>query len=348
MACNGNNHGPNCQCGWGGVFHGLGLTTEKSLWQRKESYTNPNAKCPRCRASVYFYLSPFGGKVFFDAMGPPWPKHPCTDSFNSSIINDEVKGSSKTMALRDIYRSQPLVALEPGWFHTFCNNIQTVDSDPTVTVFFLGDQGDEKQLFSRIRRDQVDVLWPILLKRSVDRKHYEISTLKAKESEPSELRFTAFVSVNELMNYESALRLQNEITLTKEVLPNLKPAISPKPAIAPKLATERPKLTIDAISGVKEKKQKIKLEEKEKRQKEEATRSAEKAIKKAKERENFTKNSGIDIKKKPKLKLTKSQIREGKKQQQRDLEKKHTLNVDRGPIKTSLELAFENANKKTS
>ena len=69
MACNGNNHGPNCHCGWGGVFHGFGLTTEKSLWQRKESYTNPNAKCPRCGASVYFYLSPFGGKVFFDAMG---------------------------------------------------------------------------------------------------------------------------------------------------------------------------------------------------------------------------------------------------------------------------------------
>lgn len=348
MACNGNNHGPNCQCGWGGVFYGLGLTTEKSLWQRKESYINPNAKCPRCRASVYFYHSPFGGKVFFDAMGPPWPKHPCTDSFNSSINNDEVKGSSKTIALRDINRSQPVVALEPGWFHTFCSNIQTVDSDPTVTVFYLGDQGDEKQLFSRIRRDQVDVLWPILLKRSADRKHYEISTLKAKESEPSEFRFTAFVSVNDLINFENALRLQNEITLTKEVLPNLKSALSPKPAIVPKLNTKRPKLTIDVINGIKEKKQKIKLEEKEKRLKEAADRSAEKVMKKAKEREDFIKNSGIEIKKKPKLKLTKSQIRESKKQQQRDLEKEHTLNVDRGPIKTLLELAFENANKKAS
>ena len=346
MACNGNNHGPSCQCGWGGVFHGLGLTTEKSLWQRKESYTNPNAKCPRCRASVYFYQSPYGGKVFFDAMGPPWPKHPCSDSLNSPINDHEIKGLSKTIGLKDVNRHQPLVALEPEWFHIFCSNIQTVDSDPTVTVFFLGDQGQEKQLFSRIRRDQVDVLWPILLKRSVDRKYYEISTLKAKELVPSELRSKAFLSVSELMNFESALRLRNEISSTKELLPNFKPSIASKPAMDPKSTIERPKLTIDAISGVKEKKQKIKLEE-EKRLKEEAAKSAEKATIKTKESEDFIKNSGISLKKKPKKKLTKSQLRE-KKQRQRDLEKERALNVDRGPIKTALELAFENANKKTS
>lgn len=346
MACNGNNHGPSCQCGWGGVFHGLGLTTEKSLWQRKESYTNPNAKCPRCRASVYFYQSPYGGKVFFDAMGPPWPKHPCTDSLNSPINDHEIKGLSKTIGPKDVNRHQPLLALEPDWFHVFCSNIQTVDSDPTVTVFFLGDQGQEKQLFSRIRRDQVDVHWPILLKRSVDRKYYEISTLKAKELVPSELRSTAFLSVSELMNFESALHLRNEISSTKELLPNFKPSIAFKPAMVPKSTIERPKLTIDAISGVKEKKQKIKLEE-EKRLKEEAAKSAEKATIKTKESEDFIKNSGISLKKKSKKKLTKSQLRE-KKQRQRDLEKEHALNVDRGPIKTALELAFENANKKTS
>ena len=289
MACNGNNHGPSCQCGWGGVFHGLGLTTEKSLWQRKESYTNPNAKCLRCRASVYFYQSPYGGKVFFDAMGPPWPKHPCTDSLNSPINDREIKDLSKTIGLKDVNRHQPLVALEPEWFHIFCSNIQTVDSDPTVTVFFLGDQGQEKQLFSRIRRDQVDVLWPILLKRSVDRKYYEISTLKAKELVPSELRSKAFLSVSELMNFESALRLRNEISSTKELLPNFKPSIASKPAMDPKSTIERPKLTIDAISGVKEKKQKIKLEE-EKRLKEEAAKSAEKATIKTKESEDFIKN----------------------------------------------------------
>ena len=44
------------------------------------SYVNPNACCPVCGASVYFYQSPYGGRVFFDELGPPWPKHPCTDN----------------------------------------------------------------------------------------------------------------------------------------------------------------------------------------------------------------------------------------------------------------------------
>jgi hypothetical protein len=44
------------------------------------SYINPNARCPVCGADVYFYQSPYGGRVFFDELGPPWPKHPCTDN----------------------------------------------------------------------------------------------------------------------------------------------------------------------------------------------------------------------------------------------------------------------------
>jgi hypothetical protein len=202
----------------------------------------------------------------------------------------------------------------------------------------LGDKGEEKKLFSRIRRDQVDVDWPILLRRSTDRKHYEISTLKAKEAEPSELRLTAFFSVIDLLKFERALHVENEIFEINELLPSV------KPVVASKLATARPKLTIDLIKGVKEKKQKIKLEEREKREKEEATRRVEKAINKAKEREDFLKNSVVEITKKPKF--TKHQIRENQKQQQRDLQKERSLNVDQGPVKTALELAFENAKDK--
>jgi hypothetical protein len=44
------------------------------------SYVNPNAHCPVCGKKVFFYQSPFGGRVFFDDLGWPWPKHPCTDN----------------------------------------------------------------------------------------------------------------------------------------------------------------------------------------------------------------------------------------------------------------------------
>lgn len=38
----------------------------------------PNADCPVCGRPVFFYQNGFGSRVFFDDLGPPWPKHPCT------------------------------------------------------------------------------------------------------------------------------------------------------------------------------------------------------------------------------------------------------------------------------
>lgn len=48
------------------------------------SFTVPNARCPECGALVFFYQNASGSKVFFDDIGPPWPKHPCTDFVVSS------------------------------------------------------------------------------------------------------------------------------------------------------------------------------------------------------------------------------------------------------------------------
>jgi len=90
--CNAWNHPPGCDCGWGGEGH-LGrrpvfVNPIRSIVPRHlsrfessyESYVNPNAKCPVCGENVFFYQSSEGGRVFFDELGPPWPKHPCTDS----------------------------------------------------------------------------------------------------------------------------------------------------------------------------------------------------------------------------------------------------------------------------
>jgi hypothetical protein len=50
--------------------------TEKAA----STYISPNAKCPVCEEPVYFYQNEFGSRVYFDELGPPWPKHPCTDN----------------------------------------------------------------------------------------------------------------------------------------------------------------------------------------------------------------------------------------------------------------------------
>lgn len=96
--CNAWNHPVGCTCGWGGdghlggggnnnnsynIFSKMSVHTNRTLL---DTYLNPNAKCPVCGAPVYFYQSPFGGRVFFDEVGPPWPKHPCTSQGNEELI----------------------------------------------------------------------------------------------------------------------------------------------------------------------------------------------------------------------------------------------------------------------
>ena len=50
------------------AMHGIG---DAWHWQNTDSYTVPNAHCPRCPKRVFFYRSPYGGCVYFDDLGPP-------------------------------------------------------------------------------------------------------------------------------------------------------------------------------------------------------------------------------------------------------------------------------------
>lgn len=66
--------------GWCSASNGSSNPKPSKPFQSRESYTNPNAHCPVCGERVFFYQSPAGGRVFFDDLGWPWPKHPCTDN----------------------------------------------------------------------------------------------------------------------------------------------------------------------------------------------------------------------------------------------------------------------------
>lgn len=112
--CNAWNHPPGCNCGWGGVWYGsYGSNASENSWLFDRSppprklgfqvgtrsslsggYTNPNARCPVCNEPVFYYESPYGGRVFFDSLGPPWPKHPCTSSDQGGLPSYSSKKSS--------------------------------------------------------------------------------------------------------------------------------------------------------------------------------------------------------------------------------------------------------------
>jgi hypothetical protein len=73
-----------------------------------ESFTIPNVSCPECGASVFYYENEYGSKVFFDELGPPWPKHPCT---NNEPVHKSKRGESRSFKQKDVWKRFYTVSL---------------------------------------------------------------------------------------------------------------------------------------------------------------------------------------------------------------------------------------------
>ncbi|MEZ8632815.1 hypothetical protein [Vibrio lentus] len=68
-----------------------GFVSNSAHYGISKAFTIPNATCPKCGASVYYYEHPNGARVFFDSLGPPWPKHPCTTTMTVPQSNNNRK-----------------------------------------------------------------------------------------------------------------------------------------------------------------------------------------------------------------------------------------------------------------
>jgi hypothetical protein len=75
--CNAQNHPPGCRCGFGGEGH-LGGGHQPPHTEHNEGNFYRPTTCPRCRKPVYF-VRHNDGSFWVNAMGWPWPKHPCFD-----------------------------------------------------------------------------------------------------------------------------------------------------------------------------------------------------------------------------------------------------------------------------
>lgn len=149
--CNACNHSFDCNCGFGGdtggeygggwsrsrVSYILPSEPISGGWAKDsggtiKSYVNPNAHCPVCDAPVYFYRSPYNGRVFFDDLGWPWPKHPCTDN------SREPRRATKESLLGRNPKGKP-AWVDAGWEPILSVKIHSTGGRTQIT----GDYRDE-------------------------------------------------------------------------------------------------------------------------------------------------------------------------------------------------------------
>lgn len=176
--CNAWNHPVQCTCGWGGSGHQgkrSGTNNASNQWAiywnftRYSSYTNPNASCPVCGAGVYFYQSPNGGRVFFDELGPPWPKHPCTDNPKIPVSTPQFRSTSETKNI-NVYTWQ-----KEGWTPFIVSSI--VPQPPQFKLFNIRGtlNGKDFSLYTAVKG--LDPKAPYLVKKISDTE-YKVSTVQ--------------------------------------------------------------------------------------------------------------------------------------------------------------------------
>lgn len=188
MPCNAWNHSSSCECGWGGQWHGsYGGRQASQSWTDEQisyrdyfhqywtpgrlgriaSYVNPNASCPVCGDRVFFYQSPYGGRVFFDELGPPWPKHPCTD--NSSPMFGRTGCSDYPKPYMPSFSSVPA---KPKWAKVGWDPALFVDvifEGPDFTVLIVQRiENDDCIVLGINKALKVDPLSPIFIQERGD------------------------------------------------------------------------------------------------------------------------------------------------------------------------------------
>lgn len=129
-------------------FESSGLSQD--YYKSVEAFTNPNAQCPVCGALVFYYEHVNGSKVYFEELGPPWTKHPCTD--NTQYLAKAPK-LFKQVELKKNSHNKPLAKANwhlDGWRPAKVKFVKEVDAgvgipkSSEVTLSFYGVDRDVK------------------------------------------------------------------------------------------------------------------------------------------------------------------------------------------------------------
>lgn len=153
-------------------------------------FVEPNAECPVCGADVFFYQNEQGSRVFFDELGPPWPKHPCTDATAGNLI-----------AVSDFSpRSLAPVAREDDDISTIQDSIDALRIDPIGE--FASSYGMKPWLSVRVIKRIKGAGGVFLIMRNLDPGTSQKNWFLCSQSLPRHLKDGSVVSVRrQVMSY---------------------------------------------------------------------------------------------------------------------------------------------------
>ena len=221
MACNGNKHSADCNCGWGGVNYGTGNITMSNAYNQifqikekainkniyreftKKEYKNfivPNVECNCCKQLIFFYQSPYGGKVFFEELGPPWKKHCCEPKCCASTKNNIPKKISQS--------NLTLENINPTWEKdkwTFCLSIREQPCDSNVKKIIIKSMKNniEYSFFIQKKYFELELKYglPIYFRQLLNDRYFEISFYSNKESKEQKVIVGKYPSNYDLENF---------------------------------------------------------------------------------------------------------------------------------------------------
>jgi hypothetical protein len=182
----GFNHYSDCECGWcvnygrlsrvdrtrlvADMRHRDALSVLKRNSARSISgcYVNPNARCPECGDAVYFYANEHGSRVYFDDLGPPRPKHPCTDipreyTPRGGAPTRRTRGMMQELIaaanVASLFRNKVFGHRPPDeWTMLFVLSVGRTGDENAVTAEFLDSSGGETTRF--VCRSALPILEP--------------------------------------------------------------------------------------------------------------------------------------------------------------------------------------------
>jgi hypothetical protein len=197
----GYNHYSDCTCGW---CDKSGFRFDRTRWKsfydeyqaksflarngaslgRAACFVNPNAHCPECGADVFYYQNEFGSRVFFDDLGPPWPKHPCTD--RSPLPKEKSK-------------AKPVITLRARGL------VQELTAAASAVGLYEG-----QRIYDGISRE-----WTLIEIQSISRKgFYNFVSARFLETLDEQQTYFSFNSANEMISVGDIVSIrENELSV---------------------------------------------------------------------------------------------------------------------------------------